>query len=106
MPCNILGYALIELPELLVVIYRFLRKLVINRNMSILNVSTVPVQNNIELTSVSSLDAGGDINHGEEATNISSFKEVTTNRLDKLEESVGKLIQKIDEISQKLQYRN
>ena len=88
------------------VIYGFLKKRIIKHNTSVSDVSQVKEQNNIELTSTTSPDNGVDVNHGEEDTNITFSQKITMSRLDKLEGSVGRLVEKIDEISQKLQYRD
>ena len=56
-------------------------------------------QNNIQLVSVSPPDGNVRANDVEEGTDASLFKEVTTNRLYKLEELMGTVIQRLDKIA-------
>ena len=84
-PHNILGYALIQLPDLLLGIYRFLKKVIINHNTSLSYVPIATAQNNTELTSISTQDDSAETND---------------------EKSIGNLIKKINEMSQKLQHQD
>ena len=104
MPYIILGYALIQLPELLVVIYRFLKKTITNGNMSISDVSTVRAQNNIKLTPIRYLAASLDTNDVQGDTSTRITRRITTrNRVDRHEVSIAKLAQTIDAVALKLQ---
>ena len=105
--CNIPGYALIELPELIAVIYRLIKKkFLINYNTSTLDLSTIPARNDVEMTSISSPDVGLDAHDGERDTHATPPKEMLGNKFYKLEESIRNLTQKIDEMSLKLQYHD
>ena len=105
--CNIPGYALIELPELIAVIYRLIKKkFLVNHNTSTSDLSTIPVRNDVELTSVSSPDVGVGTNDGEGDTHTTSPEKIFSNKRYKLEESITNLTQKIDEILLKLQYHD
>ena len=53
MPSNILGYALIQLPDLVLVVYRYLKKVIRKGNISISDVPSGTEQNDVELASVS-----------------------------------------------------
>ena len=102
-PRCIVGYAIIQLPDLVLAIYKYLKNVIRNRNISQQNRANVTEQNSAELTTVSSLSDGVNESSGEEDTNTSSFEEVTNERLDKLDEVFENLTQKFDKRLDKLE---
>ena len=126
---SILGYALIQLPDLFLAIYRHLKKAIGKHTSSISEESPVTVQNNANSTSPSSPDKNVSAIFGDEGRNTTALNEiaanklhkpvdandslaqtgselskrmdVTDNRLYKIEELVGSLIQMVNELSQK-----
>ena len=84
------------------VIHKRVKKLVRNRNNLPTDVDNVTEQKNIKLLPVSSPSSMANANNGNGNANISCFEELTTNRLDKLEELFGNVIQRLDKISNKM----
>ena len=94
---NFVGYALIQLPDLALVIYRCLKKVVRE------DVSPAVHRDNIELASPAASEGDADGNGDEEGANASSFREITTKKINKLEVSVCNLTQRFDEHSQRME---
>ena len=101
-----LGPALIQWPDVLWVIYRFLKKVIKNQTTPVSDESNVPAQKDIELASISTQADGVEANASEDYANVTHFKTIIMNKFAKLDESIGKLIQTIHEISLKQQYHD
>ena len=83
------------------VIYGYLDKVTRKHSTSKSDVSTVTGQNNIELASVYSTNGNVSANDVAESTSTSSLNEATTNKLCKVEELMGTIIEKLEDILQK-----
>lgn len=66
------------------------------------NLAIVAEQNNTELILASSVAGDANSTNGKEEISITSFKEATTDKLNKLEERFGNFIQLFDEHSHKM----
>jgi len=97
-----LGYALIQLPDFISVIYAYLKKAIRKESASILDVSTVTGQCHTGMVSVASLGSDVRASDVDEGTDGSSFKEASTNKLYKVEDLLGTVMEKLDAILQRI----
>ena len=84
------------------VVFGNLKKVIKKHSASISDGPTATEQHNIKLVLVPTTDADVSSNDLEEGTDTSSFGEVNTNKLYKIEEILGTMMEKLDDISQRM----